>query len=161
VSEHPHAGRIAAVGYLSDALASVQRAWEALAKDGIEHTDDSFSIARSDLRMLADEAIGPCEVDNVLQTVEEMIEARGPAPVDHALRVHLVTAIVDARQAAKADEDRVCSVCGDESYVITDGQRYCPRCDPNREPSDDELANGHGQEGGIATGPDSTGGEER
>lgn len=122
-------GRIAAVAHLSAALALIDCAWDAITDEDVEPDSPEeqrwsrkIAWAREAMTEAADTLMEPCEIANVLQTVEETIEARGPAPVDHALRAHIVAALIDVRQAAKDDE---------------------------REPTDDQLANRHGMEGGI------------
>lgn len=104
-------GRIAAVAHLSAALALIDCAAEAMEEHGVMFAPEranwisgALTGTRGHLHMLADAIVEPCEIANVLQTVEETIEARGPAPVDHELRAHIVAALVDVRAAAKDDE---------------------------------------------------------
>lgn len=117
MSEHPHAGRIAAVAHLSAAYALALCAEQAL--DDHNVADDEYGIAATlslgeAFHDLADHWMEPCGVANVLQTVEEWLAngTRVPSvtmcgvalPAQYTSRPSIVTAIVDARQAAKADE---------------------------------------------------------
>lgn len=124
--EHPHAGRIAAVAHLSAARALIECASTALEEHGVEFVyprvkviAEKFGSELRTLDALADEIMEPCEVANVLQTVEEMMATGVSSEVGRALlaasheigaysssqrRERLVRAIVDARQTAKEDE---------------------------------------------------------
>lgn len=142
MSEHPHAGRIAAAAHLSAALALVECAWETLAEDGIYSPAEQSSIG-TELQRVADEIMEPCEIANVLQTVDEVL-ATGKV----AGRLEILRVLVDARQAAKDDETRSCCDSLRAGPHAPDCEIYNAETE-DREPTDDELANRHGVEGGI------------
>jgi hypothetical protein len=112
VSEHPHLGRIQAVAHLSAAHALVECAAEAagdalLYDAGGATIEHPLDVIVGRLYAAADELMEPCGVANVLQTVEEWL-ADGSAVPDlgapESVRLQIVMAIVDARQAALEDE---------------------------------------------------------
>lgn len=138
MTAHPHAGRIAAVAHLSAARALIDCAYEALDEHRItirydpDPDAEDYPDVRDALDALADDLMRPCEVANVLQTVEEVIAVgagvRAVTGLDDGPvgRAEIVRGLVDARLAAKEDEP-----------------------DEDREPTDDEIYNRHGMEGGI------------
>lgn len=145
MSGHVHAGRIAAAAHLSAAWALIECADEALREDGLQAGVEELGDCNRALAAAADAILEPCEIANVLQTVEEVVALgddmdRVTGLSDAVDRQAIVRALVDARQAAKDDE----SVC-----TCEDAPPHGRRC-PEFEPSDDEIYNGFGREGGIA-----------
>jgi hypothetical protein len=156
--DHPHAGRIAAVAHLSAALALADCAIDALAEDGIYSPEEQINDARYALRTAADTIMEPCEISNVLETIEEVIQT-GALPTDRdgpfvraawttrRGRETILRALVDVRQAAKEDETRA-EPNVRECCDTLDDERHHHEC-PEAEPTDDEIYNRHGMEGGI------------
>lgn len=153
-------GRIAAVAHLSAAYALVDCAMEALAEEGITELD-RYVDARAGLRDYADRIMEPYEIANVLLTVEEIIANQGfPATTGRSYRVtrngraEIIKAIVDVRDAGREDEtlperlERLtCRICGGLPAGEASGGGDLCTCED--EPSDEQLANRFGMEGGI------------
>lgn len=129
-AEHPHAGRIAAVAHLSAAMALIDCAGDALDEAGIDRSRYFQRIAVK-MEQAADEIMEPCEIANVLQTVEEFVSGETSDLTDvHVTRrgrEQIVRALVDARQAAKEDErDEQAHDTHDEGYNAEPGTAPAP-----------------------------------
>lgn len=113
MSEHPHQGRITAVAYLSTGYAAVDMCSQSLEERVIVVDDGVVTLLGTSARtlcLLADEIMEPLGVANVLQTIEEVLEADG-VPAGLAFksgnengRAEIVRWLIDGRQAADQDE---------------------------------------------------------
>jgi hypothetical protein len=177
-AEETHTGRIEALGHLSAALALIDCALEAIDEQTLEPDvpDEAYwsyktGAARVALQEAADKLAEPFEIANVLQTIEEIVEQNGLSiagtHVTRNGRAAIVRAIVDARAHAKEDETLAwrCDNCEDV-FAGADPPANCPSCDVGphgswtgadpadvgrgpREPTDDEIYNRPGMEGGM------------
>jgi hypothetical protein len=122
-------GRIAAVAHLSAARALVDCAWEALQEHGALPEDRVGSYVDLSVHENLDALADKIMEPFAVANVLQTIEETIGAASVGIDRAAIVRAIVDVRQAAKDDE---------------------------REPTDDEIYNRPGMEGGIAytDGPD-------
>jgi hypothetical protein len=143
--------RIAAAAHLSSARALVDCAREALEEARIEthgQTEHADALASStwELEQAADVLCEPLGLTNVLQTVEEALasgafvaDPPGQTRTYSTAREPIIRALVIAR--ATEDETREC----DRYCILQPGHE--PPC--KDEPTDDEIYNRPGMEGGI------------
>lgn len=151
--EHPHAGRIAAVAHLSAAYARAmcaEQALDDLQTHGDDYAEQLLALGQA-FEAAADAIVEPCGIANVLQAVEEVAAGETAdltnVHVTHRGREQIIRAMIDVAASAHrevSDIENETRTCCDTAP----DERHHHECS-EAEPTDDEIYNRPGMEGGI------------